>query len=278
MPCLQLLRCAAAPRPSIKLPHAPGSASIPSDCLPPNLNLLALLLLLLLLTLLLPQVAEIAKAASQAVATDRSVLRRLLQDCLPADLLARLDIEALIDAMIASTVVTVDVTDSGSGKTPPGKTPSGKTPPGKTPPGKTPPGKANEVSVQVTQTLPGVPASAVDEKALGDKMAEEMNKNLAKDGLTATVTATASDAPATGRRLQQSGGYGGGYGGGCILIYVIIIPIPAGSTPSAVTTIAKTTATNTATNPTVLMALLTVSHSLLAGLAAAAPVADCCNP
>ncbi len=262
MPCLQLLRCAAAPRPSIKLPHAPGSASIPSACcLPPNLNLLALLLLLLL-----PQVAEIAKAASQAVATDRSVLRRLLQDCLPADLLARLDIEALIDAMIASTVVAAGGIDPGSG--------SGKTPPGKTPPGKTPPGKANEVSVQVTQTLPGVPASAVDEKALGDAMAEEMNKNLAKDGLTATVTATASDAPATGRRLQQSGGYGGG----CILIYVLIIPIPAGSTPSAVTTIAKTTATNTATNPTVLMALLTVSHSLLAGLAAAAPVADCCNP
>jgi hypothetical protein len=54
----------------------------------------------------------------------------------------------------------------------------------------------------------------IDTKALGGAMAKEMNKKLAVDGLSATVTATAKDAPATGRRLQQSdGGYGGSYGG-----------------------------------------------------------------
>ncbi len=105
----------------------------------------------------LHQVAEIAKAAVKAVATDRAILRRLLQQCLPDYLLSSLDIEALIDAMIASTVIEVDVMD-----------PSGQTPPGagaKTPPGagaKTPPGAAGPtVSLKVTQTIPGVTAAQV---------------------------------------------------------------------------------------------------------------------
>jgi hypothetical protein len=106
-----------------------------------------------------PQVAQIAKAAVKAVATDRGILRRLLQLCLPADLLARLDIEALIDAMIASTVIEVDILD-----------PSGKAPPGgagaKTPPGMS--GKS--ATLKITQTIPKVKASQASQHALLDKL------------------------------------------------------------------------------------------------------------
>ena len=56
-----------------------------------------------------------AKAAAEATAKDRDVLRRLLQLCLPADLLASLDIEKLIDAMIASTVVEAEASEPGAG-------------------------------------------------------------------------------------------------------------------------------------------------------------------
>jgi hypothetical protein len=172
-----------------------------------------------------PQVSQIAQAAAKAAATDRAILRRLLQLCLPADLLATLDIDALIDAMIASTVVEADIS-GGSGMTPPGS--SAKTPPGSG--GKTPPGvAAKSVSVEVKQTIPGVSAADVDTSKLGAGMAAELNKDLAKKGLTATVTATATDSPAGRRRLQQAGGYGeepttGSYGEegpGCIVVYVV---------------------------------------------------------
>jgi hypothetical protein len=118
-------------------------------------------------------VLNIAKAAAKAVATDRAILRRLLQLCLPADLFNSLDIEALIDAMIKSTVVEGEAS-GGEASTPPGsKAPpgaGGKTPPsgaGKTPPGsgsggKTPPGAAaKSASIKVTQTFPGISASQV---------------------------------------------------------------------------------------------------------------------
>jgi hypothetical protein len=183
-------------------------------------------------------VSQIASAAAKAAATDRAILRRLLQLCLPADLLNSLDIDALIDAMIASTVVETDVSGgSGSGgMTPPGSV--AKTPPGsgaRTPPGsgaRTPPGvAAKSVSVEVKQTIPGVSAADLDTSKLGAGMATELNKDLAKKGLTATVTATATDKPAAGRRrLQQASGYGGeptsgGYGEeegpGCIVVYVV---------------------------------------------------------
>ncbi len=59
------------------------------------------------------QVMAKAKAAAEATAKDRAVLRRLLQLCLPADLLASLDIEKLIDAMIASTVVEAEASEPG---------------------------------------------------------------------------------------------------------------------------------------------------------------------
>jgi hypothetical protein len=60
-------------------------------------------------------------------------------------------------------------------------------------------------------------------------MTTELNKALAKDGLSATVTATATDAPASGRRRLLQGSYGddkgGAYGGGisCIVVYVIAV-------------------------------------------------------
>jgi hypothetical protein len=54
----------------------------------------------------------------------------------------------------------------------------------------------------------------INAAALGDGMATELNKNLASKGLTAQVTATATDqAAGSGRRLQQAGGSYGGYGG-----------------------------------------------------------------
>jgi hypothetical protein len=111
----------------------------------------------------LPQVTTIAKAAAKAVATDKAILRRLLQLCLPADLFSSLNIDALIDAMIKTTVVDADV----SGGSPPGsQTPRGAsraTPPGsKTPPGSYgSPAAAKTASVKVTQTIPGVSASQV---------------------------------------------------------------------------------------------------------------------
>ncbi len=96
------------------------------------------------------QVAKIAEAAVKAVATDRAILRRLLQECLPADLFNSLDIEALIDEMIRTTVIEVEVEDPSGGG-------SGGMPPGaKAAP---PPGKA--VTLKVTQTIPGVKASQV---------------------------------------------------------------------------------------------------------------------
>ena len=102
------------------------------------------------------QVAQIAKAAVRAVATDRAILRRLLQLCLPEYLLNSLDIEALIDAMIASTVIEVDIEDPSGKRPPPGVLP---------PPGagtKAPPGAAGKsVSLKITQTIPGVKAADV---------------------------------------------------------------------------------------------------------------------
>jgi hypothetical protein len=111
-------------------------------------------------------VAQIAKAAVMAVATDRGILRRLLQLCLPADLLARLDIEALIDAMIASTVIEVEIEGGSSGKAPPGgagdKTPGGA---------KTPPGMSGKsVTIKITQTIPKVKASQVGRSVLLDML------------------------------------------------------------------------------------------------------------
>ena len=97
-------------------------------------------------------------------------------------------------------------------------------------------------------------------------MGTELNKELGKKGLTATVTATATDALASGRRLLQQGSYGddgtgGAYGGGisCVVVYVIVIPIPAGQTASSVESVGAATALATAKNPSVLMILLTVS-------------------
>jgi hypothetical protein len=48
-----------------------------------------------------------------------------------------------------------------------------------------------------------VPASAIDTSKMADGMAEALNKDLAADGLTAEVTATASDMATARRRLQQ---------------------------------------------------------------------------
>jgi hypothetical protein len=100
-------------------------------------------------------------------------------------------------------------------------------------------------------------------------MTTELNKALSKDGLSATVTATATDALASGLRLLQQGGYGddtgsGAYGGGisCVVVYVIVIPIPAGRTASSVESVGAATALATAKNPSVLMILLTVSGQL----------------
>jgi hypothetical protein len=105
-------------------------------------------------------VAEIAKAACKEVATNRDVLRRLLMACLPADLLATLDIEALIDAMIASTVITVEFTDADSGSGSGSKTPPGKA----SPPGKAaPPGPS--VTVTVEQNIPKISAADVGRAA-----------------------------------------------------------------------------------------------------------------
>jgi hypothetical protein len=113
-------------------------------------------------------VANIARDATEAVAKDRAILRRLLLQCLPADLLATLDIEALIDAMIASTVIEVETTGGSGGSSP---VPGGKpTPPGSKPtppagkPGSkpSPPGAAGKsVSVEVKQVIPGLKASQV---------------------------------------------------------------------------------------------------------------------
>jgi hypothetical protein len=97
------------------------------------------------------------------VATDRAALRRLLQLCLPANLFSSLDIEALIDAMIKSTVVEAGVSNPDSNgidaKKPPGV--GDRAPPlaaGKAPP----PGEPSKTaSVKVTQKLPGVKASQV---------------------------------------------------------------------------------------------------------------------
>jgi hypothetical protein len=101
----------------------------------------------------------------------------------------------------------------------------------------------------------------VDTAKLGAGMADALNKNLAKDGLKSTVTATASDElPAAGRRLQQAGGYGG-YGGGkptCIIVYVVIVPVPAGQAVTSVASVAQLAATSTAKDSKVLVALLTV--------------------
>jgi hypothetical protein len=95
-------------------------------------------------------------------------------------------------------------------------------------------------------------------------MATELNADLAMRGLpSATVAATASDVAAGRRRLQQ-GGYGGAGSGAtdgisCIVVYVIVIPIPSGQTAADVAGAAQTTATATAKSPGVLMALLKVS-------------------
>jgi hypothetical protein len=94
-----------------------------------------------MLTLTL-QVVGIGSAVARAVATDSAVLRRLLQQCLPADLLASLGIDALVDAMIKSTVVQGEVGGPGAPKTPPSAS-------------------AQEATVKVTQIIPGVSASEV---------------------------------------------------------------------------------------------------------------------
>jgi hypothetical protein len=192
------------------------------------------------------QVLGIASAAAEAVATDRAALRRLLQLCLPADLLASLDIEALLDAMIASTAVDGSVAAPGSGGNGTGtSSPS-------------PPSKAATISLRVTQELPQVPASSVDATALGRQMAQELNRGLAAQGLTAEVTATATDASGSstsGRRLQQSGG---AYGGGCTLVYIITIAVPPGQAPSSVTSVARSVSLATARDEGVLQSLLEV--------------------
>ena len=116
--------------------------------------------------------AKIARAATEAVAKDRAILRRLLEQCLPADLLASLDIEALIDAMIASTVIEVETTGgSGSSPAPGGKAsppgakaspPGAKaSPPGAKPGSKPSPPAGKSVSLKVTQVIPGLKASQV---------------------------------------------------------------------------------------------------------------------
>jgi hypothetical protein len=100
------------------------------------------------------QVAQIAKAAAKAVATDRAVLRRLLQLCLPADLLNSLDIEALIDAMVASTVVEVEISGGSSNGSNGGSTPPGAK--------AAPPSAAGKTtSIEVKQRIPGVKAADV---------------------------------------------------------------------------------------------------------------------
>jgi hypothetical protein len=74
-------------------PDAPGSAfRVPHTAPASHLGLPGL------------QALGIAKAAAKAVATDAAILRRLLQMCLPADLFNSLDIDALIAAIISSTV------------------------------------------------------------------------------------------------------------------------------------------------------------------------------
>ncbi len=196
------------------------------------------------------QVLAIARAAAEAVATDRAVLRRLLQLCLPADLLASLDIEALLDAMIASTAVDGSVAAPGSGGSGSGNGTGTSSP--------SPPGKAATISLRVTQELPQVPASAVDATALGRQMAQELNQGLAAQGLTAEVTATATDASGSstaGRRLQQGGG---AYGGGCTLVYIITIAVPPGQAPSSVTSVARSVSLATARDEGVLRSLLEV--------------------
>ncbi len=106
-------------------------------------------------------------------------------------------------------------------------------------------------------------------------MAAALNADLASSGLTAKVTATASDAPASssGRRLL-AGGYGGGpeavtftSSGGCVIVYNLVIPIPAGQSPSAVASLAQASATNTAQDSAVVVALLKVWRSALRRLA-----------
>jgi hypothetical protein len=93
-------------------------------------------------------------------------------------------------------------------------------------------------------------------------MAAELNKDLAAKGLTATVTATATDSPkpaSGGRRLHQ-GSYGGSYGGqvSCIVVYIVVIPVPAGQTLAAVEDVAQSTAESTAKDPAVMVGLLQV--------------------
>jgi hypothetical protein len=216
-----------------------------------------------------------AKAAAQATATNRDVLRRLLASAVD---IGSLDIEDLITAMIASTKVEGEVAaDAGStrspspgGKSPsPGSkspaAPSGKSP-SPSPGGKSPgPAAANTATVEITQNLPGVAAADVDTKALGDGMATEVNEDLAAKGLTASVTAIATDsgAAASGRRLlQASPTYGGddeSSSTGCTIIYIIIIPIPKGQNGDTVAEVAQSTAEGTATDPDVLMVLLKAS-------------------
>jgi hypothetical protein len=149
------------------------------------------------------QVMIVVKAAAKAVATDRAILRRLLQLCLPANLFSSLNIDELIDAMIASTVVEAEIADPGA-STPspkPATSPSPSAGTSPKPAAASPPGQS--ASISVSQTLPGVPASAVDAGVMASGMGDAINKGLAADGLTATVTATVSDSPASGRRLQQ---------------------------------------------------------------------------
>jgi hypothetical protein len=64
-----------------------------------------------------------------------------------------------------------------------------------------------QLTVTVTQRLPGVPASAIDTGALATGLQYELNQRLAADGLDAQVSAQASDLPSSGagRRLHQAG-------------------------------------------------------------------------
>ncbi len=198
-----------------------------------------------------PKVLSTARAAARAAAADRALLRRLLQQSLPADLLARLDIEALIAAIVATATVDESVTAPGSDG-------EGAPP--------TPPSKASAVNIRVTQALPGVPASAVDNAALGDKLAEELNRRLASQGLSAEVTATATDASSGGSSSGTAAGHrhllqaSGSYGGGCILVYIIVVGGAPGQAPSAVTAAARSASLTATQDTSVLRVLLQVSH------------------
>ncbi len=95
------------------------------------------------------------------------MLRRLLRQSLPADLLASLDLEAVVSAMAASIVVEAEGPVDAAKPPPPG---AAKPPPGAArPPVYSPPAAApgaappppRVASVKLSQTIPGVKAADV---------------------------------------------------------------------------------------------------------------------